>query len=69
LFQQALHVLPMLIGTQFIMLVARLLTGAEFPGLLWFLGSFVGAVLWYPMTYVLLLPQFQPMERDHTRPI
>lgn len=69
LLQQAAHVLPMLIGTQFIMMVVRMATGSEFPGLLWFLGSFVGAALWHPMTYMLLLPQYRPIERDHTRPI
>lgn len=69
LAQQALHVLPMLLGTQFVMLVIRLLTGAEFPGLLYFLGSFLGALLWHPLNYVLLLPQYRPAERDDNRPI
>jgi rod shape-determining protein MreD len=69
LAQQALHVLPMLFGTQFVMLVIRLATGAEFPGVLYFLGSFVGALLWHPLNYVLLLPQYRPVERDDNRPI
>jgi rod shape-determining protein MreD len=69
LLQQALQVLPLLLGAQMVMLLVRLIAGSEFPGLLWFLGSFVGAALWHPMTYMLLLPQFQPVERDHTRPI
>jgi rod shape-determining protein MreD len=67
--QQALHVLPMLLGTQLVMLVARLLGGAEFPGLLYFTSSFVAALLWYPLTYLLLIPQFRPVERDDNRPI
>jgi rod shape-determining protein MreD len=69
LLQQALQILPLLLGAQAVMLVARLIGGGEFPGLWWFLGSFVAAALWYPATYVLLLPQFRPVERDHTRPI
>jgi rod shape-determining protein MreD len=69
LLEQALHVFPMLLGTQLIMLVTRLMAGAEFPGFLWFLGSLVGAVLWHPLTYLLLLPQYQPVERDDNRPI
>jgi rod shape-determining protein MreD len=69
LLQQALQILPLLLGAQLVMLVARLIGGGEFPGLSWFLGSFVAAMLWYPLTYLLLLPQFQPEERDHTRPI
>lgn len=69
LLQQALHILPLLLGAQVVMLAARMISGGEFPGLAWFLGSFVAVALWYPLTYLLLLPQFQPEERDHTRPI
>lgn len=69
LAQQALHVLPLLLGTQFVMLLIRLLTGAEFPGVLYFLSSCVAALLWHPLNYVLLLPQYQPVERDDNRPI
>ena len=67
--QQALHVLPMLLGSQFIMLVVRMMVGGEFPGVWWFLSSFVAAALWHPLTYLLLLPQFRPVERDDNRPI
>ncbi len=69
LSQQALHVLPLLLGSQVVMTVVRLIGGGEFPGLLWFLGSFTAAALWHPITYLLLLPQFQPLERDDNRPI
>lgn len=69
LAQQALHVLPMLLGSQLVMLVVRLVGGSEFPGFLWFLSSIVAAVLWHPLTYLLLLPQFRPVERDENRPI
>jgi rod shape-determining protein MreD len=69
LAQQALHVLPMLLGCQVLMLVVRLVVGGEFPGLLWFLSSFIAAALWHPLTYLLLLPQFRPVERDDNRPI
>jgi rod shape-determining protein MreD len=69
LLQQALQVLPLLLGTQVVMLLIRLAAGDEFPGLAWFLGSLVATLLWYPLTYLLLLPQFQPVERDDNRPI
>jgi rod shape-determining protein MreD len=69
LAQQALHVLLLLLGAQVVMLVIRLVTGAEFPGLLYFLSSFVATLLWHPLNYLLLLPQFQPVERDENRPI
>jgi rod shape-determining protein MreD len=67
--QQALHVLPMLLGSQLIMLVIRLISGGEFPGFSWFLSSIFAALLWHPLTYLLLLPQFRPVERDDNRPI
>jgi rod shape-determining protein MreD len=69
LVQQALHVLPLLLATQLVMLLIRLATGAEFPGVLYFLSSFVGVLLWHPLNYVLLLPQYRPVERDENRPI
>ncbi|MBI4986623.1 MAG: rod shape-determining protein MreD [Rhodocyclales bacterium] len=69
LLQQALHVLPMLLAAQIIMVVARTTGGGEFPGLLYFFSSFSGALLWHPLTYLLLLPQYRPVERDENRPI
>jgi rod shape-determining protein MreD len=69
LVQQALHVLPILVGTQIIMLLIRLAAGGDFPSPFWFLGGFISAALWYPLTYLLLLPQYRPVERDVNRPI
>jgi rod shape-determining protein MreD len=69
LLQQALHALPILLGTQVIMLAIRVAAGSEVPSLLWFVGSFIGAALWYPLTYLMLLPQYRPVERDDNRPI
>ena len=43
--------------------------GVELPGLSYFLGALVGTLLWLPLTFVLLLPQYQPVERDANRPI
>ncbi|HJV24228.1 MAG TPA: rod shape-determining protein MreD [Aromatoleum sp.] len=67
--QQALHVLPMLLVAQVIMVLVRLLAGAEFPGWWYFLSSFTSIVLWVPLNFLLLLPQYQPVERDENRPI
>ena len=69
LVQQALHVLPLLLATQLVMVVTRLVGGADFPGWGYFLGSFSGALLWFPLTFMLLLPQYQPIEKDENRPI
>lgn len=69
LVQQALHIFPLLLLTQLIMVVARMLAGAPFPGVLYFVSSIVGTLMWTPLTYLLLLPQFQPIEKDENRPI
>jgi len=68
-WQQALHVLPLLLLGQGLMMVVRLLAGAEFPGWSYFLSSFSSALLWLPLSVLLLLPQLQPVERDDNRPI
>ena len=69
LAQQALHVMPMLLAAQIVMVVARMFGGGEFPGVLYFVSSLVAAALWHPLTYLLLLPQYRPVERDENRPI
>lgn len=67
--QQALHVLPLLLLVPVIQLVVRMMLGVEFPGLLYFAGPFIAAVLWPLLTFILLLPQYQPIEHDANRPI
>ena len=67
--QQALHVLPLLLLVQLVQFGVRVLAGAEYPGLGYFIGPFIGFFLWLPLTYVLLLPQYQPVNRDANRPI
>lgn len=67
--QQALHVLPLLIGAQVVQALMRLVVGADFPGWGYFIGPFVATALWIPMTFILLLPQYQPVSQDPDRPI
>jgi len=69
LWQQALHLLPLFLLVQGLMLVVRLLAGAEFPGWPYFLSSFSSALLWTPLSVLLMLPQYQPVDRDDNRPI
>ena len=64
-----LVLLPLLLLCQLVMLVVRALAGDEFPGWTYFLSSLVSGALWLPLTYVLLLPQYRPVERDDNRPI
>ncbi len=54
---QILHVIPLLLLTNLIVLLVRALAGADFPGYAYFLGSFTGAALWPMLSYLLKLPQ------------
>lgn len=67
--QQALHILPLLFGTQLIMLLVRMAGGAEFPGLFYLIAPLLATALWHPLTYLLLIPQYRPVDRDDNRPI
>jgi len=69
LWQQALHLLLLLLSTQMLMLVIRLAAGADFPGWVYFAGSFVCAALWPVLSFLLLLPQRRPEMMDENRPI
>jgi rod shape-determining protein MreD len=66
---QALHVLPLLLIVQLVQYGVRAMPGVALPGSSYFIGPVVGAALWLPLTYVLLLPQYQPVDRDANRPI
>ncbi|MBI2307045.1 MAG: rod shape-determining protein MreD [Rhodocyclales bacterium] len=69
LLQQALQILPLLFLVPAIQFGARMLAGGEFPGFGFFAWPLVAALLWVPLTFMLLLPQYQPVERDANRPI
>ncbi len=66
---QAVHVLPLLLVAQVASLLIRLWVGGRFPGWSYFIESFVGAVLWPVISWLLLAPQRRPIERDETRPL
>ena len=67
--QQSLYVLPLLLLAQAIQLVVRAMPGVELPGLAYFAGPFIASALWLPLTFVLLMPQYRPIEHDANRPI
>ncbi len=69
LWQQAAHVLVLLLATQGLMLAVRLVSGGVFPGLLYFAGSLIAAALWPVVSFLLLLPQRRPDSVDENRPI
>ncbi len=54
---QILHVIPILLLTDLIVLVIRMLAGADFPGFSYFTGSLIAGALWPVMCFLLKLPQ------------
>ncbi|RZI43873.1 rod shape-determining protein MreD [Herbaspirillum sp. HC18] len=66
---QAAHVLPLLLLAQVVQFVVRMMVSGMFPGVLYFLESFVSAALWPVVTLLLLAPQRRAVDRDETRPI
>lgn len=69
LWQQAAHVLALLLASQLLMLAVRMIAGGLFPGLGYFAGSLVAAGLWPAASFLLLLPQRRPESVDQNRPI
>jgi len=69
IWQQALHVLALLLASHALMLLVRMAAGGTFPGWSFFAGSFIAAALWPVATYVLLAPQRRPEIVDENRPI
>ncbi|HUL91839.1 MAG TPA: rod shape-determining protein MreD [Burkholderiales bacterium] len=69
LWQQAAHVLPLLLASQALMLGVRLAAGGAFPGPMYFAGSLTAAALWPTATFLLLLPQRRPESVDENRPL
>jgi rod shape-determining protein MreD len=47
-----------------VLLLVRLSVGAGFPGWAMLVGPLLGAVLWPPLTWLLLMPQ-RRLEREH----
>lgn len=66
---QAFHVFLLLLGTQIVELVVRLMVGGTFPGWLYFVESMVAALLWPIVAWILLAPQRRAVNRDETRPL
>ena len=66
---QAVHVFPLLLMAQAIQVLVRFSFTDKFPGLMVFIESAVGIVLWPVITWMLLAPQRRAVDRDHTRPI
>jgi rod shape-determining protein MreD len=61
---QVVHVLILLLMNDLIVLAIRLAAGADFPGLQYFIGSFVAAALWLPLGALLRLPLRPRLDPD-----
>ncbi len=61
---QVMHVIPLLLFTDLVTLLVRMLAGAEFPGYAYFLGSFAGGALWPIFSHLLKLPQHPRPDPD-----
>lgn len=67
--QQALQVFPLLMLVPLVQVAVRTMAGADFPGFAYFFGPFLSTLLWPVLTFLLLLPQHQPVDRDANRPL
>lgn len=65
---QMVHVLPLLLGAQLAVLLARLALGAPVPEPAWLAQSLTTTLLW-PLARLLLLAPQRRTDRDETRPI
>lgn len=62
---QALHVVPLLLLNDAIVLLIRLIAGSDFPGYWYFFGSVVGGLLWPALSFLLKLPQRPRTDPDN----
>ena len=61
---QSLHILPLLIAGELIMIAVRLLAGGELPGPTYFLGAVFGGLLWIPLSVLFRLPRLPKATLD-----
>jgi rod shape-determining protein MreD len=62
---QVLHVIPLLLLNDVMVLLIRLVAGSDFPGYWYFFGSVIGALLWPALSFLLKLPQRPRTDADH----
>jgi rod shape-determining protein MreD len=67
--QQALHVAPLFFLASGLQIVIRMLAGGGFPGWGQLIPPLIATLLWPLVSFLLLIPQYQPEERDENRPI
>ncbi|MCA3180875.1 MAG: rod shape-determining protein MreD [Burkholderiaceae bacterium] len=66
---QMLHVLPLFLLAQLVVVAVRMAVGGPFPGVGYFLQSLSSTLLWPLADVLLLAPQRSAVDRDDNRPI
>jgi rod shape-determining protein MreD len=66
---QSLHVLPLFLAAQAVVLVIHLLQGDGLPYWWYALQSLSAAILWPLATWLLLAPQRRAVDKDDVRPL
>jgi rod shape-determining protein MreD len=66
---QMLHVLPLFLLAQLVVIAVRMAVGGPFPGVGYFLQSLSTTLLWPLADVLLLAPQRSAIDRDDNRPI
>jgi rod shape-determining protein MreD len=61
---QVLHVIVLLLLNDVLVLAIRMLAGAGFPGLQYFIGSLTAAAMWPALSFLFKLPQRPPPDPD-----
>jgi rod shape-determining protein MreD len=62
---QVMHIIPLLLLTDTITLLIRMLAGADFPVYSFFAGSLIGGALWPAFAHALKIPQRPRPDPDH----
>ena len=66
---QALQVLPLFVAAHAVALLVRVASGGMFPGWSMVFAPLIEALLWLPVTIILLAPQRRPPDPDENRPL
>lgn len=66
---QMLHVLPLFLLAQLVVVAVRMAVGGPFPGVGFFLQSLSSTLLWPLADVLLLAPQRSAVDRDDNRPL
>ncbi len=64
ILEQSLHVLGLLVGASFVVVLLNLVLGASLPGLAAAVSPVLAAIAWGPLTWILHLPALRRMRRE-----